>query len=337
MVPELWWPDSGRIEPVAVYEVSDGCTRMPLHLSPEGSVFVVFRRGAAPADRIVSVQRDGETILDARIVPTRDVESTPGGVSTAQNNFTLAVWAKPTADTTLLPEANAGASGLSVPRNDVLFPPHGNTFGTANHAGSGLAVGRNGVCVFEHGAAYFAPVLVHALPLADWTHIAVVYRDAQPSLYVNGKLVHEGLKSMYTVHPGTAAGGGGRPFVGEMGAVETIPRAVQAEEIPALMQSMVRPGIRPAGAAVELARDSAGRVTLHAWQPGEYTLGCADGTQRTDPHRCHARTAEHCRPLGRAFRSALGRTGTDCLRRTLRLDAACGRRHPLLLRHGDLS
>ena len=59
--PELWWPDSGRIERPAVYEVADGVVRLPLSFGPTGSVFVVFREKAAPkAERIVSVTRNGE-------------------------------------------------------------------------------------------------------------------------------------------------------------------------------------------------------------------------------------------------------------------------------------
>jgi hypothetical protein len=42
--PELWHPDTGRIEPQAVYsQLSDGRTEIPLRLEPNGSVFVVFR------------------------------------------------------------------------------------------------------------------------------------------------------------------------------------------------------------------------------------------------------------------------------------------------------
>ena len=59
--PELWWPETGRIEPAAVYDQADGCVRLPLHLDPSGSVFVVFRGGAAiEPDRITSVSRDGQ-------------------------------------------------------------------------------------------------------------------------------------------------------------------------------------------------------------------------------------------------------------------------------------
>ena len=34
--PELWWPDSGRIERAAVYDEADGCVRMPIRFDPSG-------------------------------------------------------------------------------------------------------------------------------------------------------------------------------------------------------------------------------------------------------------------------------------------------------------
>ncbi|MHB8952879.1 MAG: glycosyl hydrolase [Pirellulaceae bacterium] len=277
-IPELWWPESGRIERVAVYDVAEDIVRIPLHLNPHEAVFVVFRQAAVDKDRIVEVQRNGETILDARPGAAQDLLSSPAELDT-HHDFTMALWAKPAADTTLLEEANAGASALGAPRNDAIFPIHGNTFGTGAQAGSGLAIGRNGLCVLEHGAAYFAPVLVHAAPLIDWTHVAVVYRDAQPRLFLNGSLVRTGLQSTYRVHPSMASGGGS--FLGEMGALELIPRALDAPEIATLMQSMARPGVRPPGSAVEVSRDPQGRVALQAWQAGEYTLRRADGTDRT--------------------------------------------------------
>ena len=30
--PELWWPETGRIESAAVYDEADGCLRLPIHL-----------------------------------------------------------------------------------------------------------------------------------------------------------------------------------------------------------------------------------------------------------------------------------------------------------------
>jgi hypothetical protein len=46
--PELWHPDTGRIEDAPSFQfTADGRTRLPLSLEPNGSVFVVFRRGAS--------------------------------------------------------------------------------------------------------------------------------------------------------------------------------------------------------------------------------------------------------------------------------------------------
>ncbi len=71
--PELWWPDTGRTEPVVVFKEqreegafiprSEESTFIPLSLAPYGSVFVVFRAGAEPpADHVVSIRRDGVEI-----------------------------------------------------------------------------------------------------------------------------------------------------------------------------------------------------------------------------------------------------------------------------------
>ena len=61
--PEFWWPDTGRMEPAVSFEEKEGVTTVPMRLEPSGSVFVVFRKPAAGADAIVSVTRDGETVL----------------------------------------------------------------------------------------------------------------------------------------------------------------------------------------------------------------------------------------------------------------------------------
>jgi alpha-L-rhamnosidase len=59
-VPELWHPDTGRTETLALYQTADGCTTVPIAFDPVGSVFVVFR-AAAPADHAVAVSRDGQS------------------------------------------------------------------------------------------------------------------------------------------------------------------------------------------------------------------------------------------------------------------------------------
>ena len=62
--PELWYPDTGRIERPAAYDEANGAVRMPIAFDAVGSVFVIFRENAGPAsERIVSVARDGKELF----------------------------------------------------------------------------------------------------------------------------------------------------------------------------------------------------------------------------------------------------------------------------------
>lgn len=54
-LPELWWPDSGKIERPAVFDAADGITRLPLSPGPNGSVFVVFRGDSDGVDPVLTV------------------------------------------------------------------------------------------------------------------------------------------------------------------------------------------------------------------------------------------------------------------------------------------
>jgi hypothetical protein len=63
--PELWHPDTGRIEPVAVYEEVKGGTRVPLRLDRSGSVFVVFRPDEPTADPVVALTHEGKSVIGA--------------------------------------------------------------------------------------------------------------------------------------------------------------------------------------------------------------------------------------------------------------------------------
>ena len=54
-LPELWHPDTGVIEPAAVWSTADGRTKVRLNLDPAGSVFVIFRHAADAADHVIAV------------------------------------------------------------------------------------------------------------------------------------------------------------------------------------------------------------------------------------------------------------------------------------------
>lgn len=54
--PSFWYPDTGKMEPVSVYEERDGRASIPLRLSPSGSLFVVFQDKAG-GDHLTSITR----------------------------------------------------------------------------------------------------------------------------------------------------------------------------------------------------------------------------------------------------------------------------------------
>jgi hypothetical protein len=61
--PEIWDPETGRVSPVALYDMSDGMTHIPLVLPAKASVFVVFRNSPGPGQIFRSISCDGKTIL----------------------------------------------------------------------------------------------------------------------------------------------------------------------------------------------------------------------------------------------------------------------------------
>jgi hypothetical protein len=295
--PELWWPDAGRVDAFAVYGRAGNVTRVPLRLEAFGSVFVVFRSGArAEADRIVSITRNGCPLIDGKLeageafgatcpdgtaksASSSQVSAPIRSVPDGTNTFTMAVWVRPESDIALPEEANFGKSAYAVEQNDALYPPAGHdVYRSPEHAGVGLSVGRNGTCVFEHTADYFAPILVFGASLTNWTHVAVVYREGRPSLYLNGRLVHEGMQSTFTVHSGVGVQHRRRaaPFQGALGEFVNLHRALNEAEIAGLMKTMPLPATPPK-ADVEFLRTAKGQLQAEAWLPGVYEARNARG------------------------------------------------------------
>jgi hypothetical protein len=69
-IPQLWHPDTGQVENIPAYREENGVTTMPLFLPPAGSVFVVFREAAKPADRAAEViTPQSEAIAKAALTP----------------------------------------------------------------------------------------------------------------------------------------------------------------------------------------------------------------------------------------------------------------------------
>ncbi|MFH1724591.1 MAG: SMP-30/gluconolactonase/LRE family protein, partial [Elusimicrobiota bacterium] len=129
-----------------------------------------------------------------------------GGLLTgAPNNFTIEFWAYPAATRSATAESTSGYAGLSGQRY-AIAPVHGGFVGA--DAGAGVSVGTDGISVFEHGHQYIPSLLVYNAAISGWTHIAVVYADKRPHLYVNGALVRTGLTSpRANVYPSAAVSG----------------------------------------------------------------------------------------------------------------------------------
>jgi hypothetical protein len=278
--PELWDAVSGRMVKVAAFEPTPVGTRVPLELEARGSVLVVFREAAGKAPAVVQVTKDGEVILSTAGKAAQSQSGTDN--RNAVNNFTMAGWVKPAADIALPEETNSGVF-IHLPRNDAVFPAHGaSAFSNPTHACAGISVGRNGVCVYEHSGDYFAPLLAHAVPLTNWTHIAVVYRDGEPSLYLNGELAHRGLKSRYTVHSGFSVDpSGSGTFKGELSGLRDFGRSLASAEVADLAKEKPPVGSRSPLPAIVLARGSRGSLEAGVPAVGSYVVTLADGRTRS--------------------------------------------------------
>lgn len=84
-LPELWYPDTGKVEHVAEFTQKGGRTELPIDLDPQGSVFVVFRKSAADFDSITAIEpADVTAVLD---VETNRIEFSSDKAGTVEVTF----------------------------------------------------------------------------------------------------------------------------------------------------------------------------------------------------------------------------------------------------------
>jgi hypothetical protein len=151
------------------------------------------------------------------------------GLSSASDNFTISFWAAPEAGRATTPETTTGISGISG-QAYALGPIQYS--GPSGEAGAGVSVGTNGVSVFELADNYLPSPLVCDHPLSGWNHVVVVYRDRQPSLYLNGELAKTGVQSGKRVHPDFNLGGTGYGwYQGRLDDLRVYKRALTGAEI----------------------------------------------------------------------------------------------------------
>lgn len=158
------------------------------------------------------------------------------------NNFTVAFWAKPDGTHATPVESTAGTGGISGQRYAIGPQQGGAAFGSAVHSGAGVSVATNGITVVEHTDFLVPPLLVYQspTPITGWTHIAVVFENRQPRLYVNGKLVRTGLtspRSFVHIFPQNIGGMQFGFYKGQLDDVRIYNKPLAAWEIDALSQS----------------------------------------------------------------------------------------------------
>jgi RHS repeat-associated protein len=114
------------------------------------------------------------------------------------NTFTVEMWVKPQTTHQLDAQMQSGLDGTTGQKY-AIYPT---TYTAASgKAGMGISVGTNGVSVYEHADGYMPPLLVWPGSVTAWTHIAVVYNNGTPTLYVNGNWAATGLPSAKQVSP----------------------------------------------------------------------------------------------------------------------------------------
>ena len=164
------------------------------------------------------------------------VTSTTAPLTDPANTFTIEFWASPVKTRATTTESISGFAGIGGQSYAIGAEQRG------ADAGVGISVGTNGVSVFEHGDFYIPSLLVHDAALSGWTHVAVVYENKQPRLYLNGVLARVGLSSPRpSVYPSkllgntdVAAGANYGGFAGLLDNVAIYNRALSPAEIEAI-------------------------------------------------------------------------------------------------------
>ncbi len=194
-------PVAVTLQPLAITTTSAvlRATSTPI----DGSQQVVFQWGASTNYGYTIPASRGPAGYALEFNGSTDgVSAGSGQFPTVSNTFSMEFWAKAVGAVIFTKEAANGNITYEGAQPYAVMPDHGNWSGyPAGHVGTGVAVGTNGVIVVEHTSDTMASVLVYTGSLSGWTHIAVIYDQGQPSLYLDGVLVRTGIASGRVPHP----------------------------------------------------------------------------------------------------------------------------------------
>jgi GT2 family glycosyltransferase len=103
-------------------------------------------------------------------------------------------------------------------KNYIIGPGHGKS---DNKAGVSVSVGLNGITIYEHTKKNIYAVLVYEASIKELIHIAVVYNEREPQLFINGKFVKKGERSpkAYVYPSGIIGGQPGVYFNGDINEI----------------------------------------------------------------------------------------------------------------------
>lgn len=161
------------------------------------------------------------------------------------NNFTFEIWVKPSRS------IREGINEVDKQYDGIFnqsYVVYGDDYAAETNATSaGLSVGTNGIIVVEGCEEYCPAVLVYytSISTTEWTHIAVVYKDKRPSLYINGSFVKRGSVTPKSyVHPSPHLGDVSEgalygPFGGSVDEYRIWDTALSAETIANWYKSVV--------------------------------------------------------------------------------------------------
>ncbi len=111
--PELWDPLTGQMQEIITWREENGYTIIPLHLEPEGSRFIVFRKKTY-SPHVIKIYKDGKAFFPGNEYkradkPMIEIFKTGSGISsivTTPGNYVLA-WSNGQTSTVSCPHPNA--------------------------------------------------------------------------------------------------------------------------------------------------------------------------------------------------------------------------------------
>ena len=167
-----------------------------------------FCNYVAGGTQVVSTPNKGSLTI------TTNPNEGSNNISSVINTFTVEFWVNPA--TTEPYNANQLTNiydGVDGGHHYAIFPTWGGDENSGK-ASMGVSVGTDGIAVFEHAGSYMPCLLAWRGTMTGWHHVAVVYTNKTPALYVDGVYKTTGRLSTKTyISPSYNFGGGGYGFM----------------------------------------------------------------------------------------------------------------------------